>query len=120
MGVFSGRGGEVAEAVGPQYLGSVTSHPDLNGSGAMCFYGSLSGGGENIFLLDDGRLQTIADTRGPFAAIGPLGPTMNEAGTVAFRANRTPEVSGIFAGTLSPSPPSRTRRVPGAGSTACP
>jgi hypothetical protein len=44
------------------------------------------------------RLQTIADTRGPFASIGPLGPTMNEDGTVAFRADRTAAVSGIFAG----------------------
>src|SRR5205823_368064 len=79
-------------------LAGVTSHPDLNGAGATSFYGDLPGGGQGVFLLRDGRLQTIADTRGPFSSIGPLGPTMNEAGTVAFRADRTAGLSGIFAG----------------------
>jgi len=97
-GVFTGSGGAVAEAAGPALLAGVTSHPDLNGAGATSFYGDLPGGGQGVFLLRDGRLQTIADTGGPFASIGPLGPTMNEAGTVAFRANRTAGVSGIFAG----------------------
>jgi hypothetical protein len=97
-GVFTGSGGAVAEAAGPALLAGVTSHPDLNGAGAMSFYGDLPGGGQGVFLLRAGRLQTIADTRGPFSSIGPLGPTMNEDGTVAFRADRTAGVSGIFAG----------------------
>jgi hypothetical protein len=97
-GVFTGSGEAVAEAAGPTLLAAVTSHPDLNGAGATSFYGDLPGGGQGVFLLGDGRLQTIADTGGPFASIGPLGPTMNEAGTVAFRADRTAGVSGIFAG----------------------
>ena len=97
-GVFTGSGGAVAEAAGPALLAGVTSHPDLNGVGATSFYGDLPGGRQGVFVVRDGRLQTIADTGGPFASIGPLGPTMNEAGTVAFRANRTAGVSGIFAG----------------------
>jgi hypothetical protein len=96
-GVFSGSGGAVEEA-GSALLAGVTSHPDLNNAGAMSFYGDLRGGGQGVFLLRDGRLETVADTSGPFASIGPLGPTMNEAGTVAFRADRTAGVSGIFAG----------------------
>jgi hypothetical protein len=87
-GVFTGSGGAIAEAAGPALLAGVTSHPDLNDAGATSFYGDLPGGGQGVFLLRNGRLQTIADTRGPFASIGPLGPTMNEAGTVAFRADR--------------------------------
>jgi hypothetical protein len=97
-GVFTGSGGAVAEVAGPALLAGVTSHPDLNDRGATSFYGDLPGGGQGVFLLRDGRLQTIADTRGPFTSIGPLGPTMNEDGTVAFRADRTAAVSGIFAG----------------------
>jgi hypothetical protein len=97
-GVFTGGGGEVAEPVGPGLLAAVTSHPDVNGEGATSFYGDLPGGGQGVFLHREGRLQTIADTNGPFASIGPLGPTMNEAGTVAFRADGTAGVSGIFAG----------------------
>jgi hypothetical protein len=97
-GVFTGSGGAVAEAAGPALLAGVTSHPDLNGAGAMSFYGDVPRGGQGVvFLLGDG-LQTIADTRGRFASIGPLGPTMNEAGMVAFRADRAAGVSGIFAG----------------------
>jgi hypothetical protein len=96
-GVFTGSGGEVAELAALPLLDGVTSHPDLNGAGAMSFYADLSGGGQGVCLLRDGRLQTIADTRGSFVCIGPLGPTMTEAGAVAFRADRTAGVSGVFA-----------------------
>jgi hypothetical protein len=97
-GVFSGDGGAIAEVVGPILLAGVTSHPDLNNSGATSFYGELANGAEGVFLLREGRLLTIASTRDGFDAIGPLGPTMNEAGTVAFRAEPTAGVSGVFAG----------------------
>jgi hypothetical protein len=82
----------------PAHAAGVTSHPDVNCAGAMSFYGDMLDGGQGVFLLRDGHLQTIADTRGRFASIGPLGPTMNEAGTVAFRADPAAGVSGIFAG----------------------
>jgi hypothetical protein len=97
-GVFAGDGGEVAEAVGPDLVAAVTSHPDVNDDGAMSFYGELLGGGQAVFLLRAGRLETIADTDGRFASIGPLGPTMNAAGAVAFRADLAQGVSGLFAG----------------------
>lgn len=97
-GVFTGSGGAVAEASGPALLAGVTSHPDLNDAGDMSFYGNLTGGGQAVFLLRDGHLQTIADTSGPFASIGPLGPTMNDAGIVAFRGDRRAGASGIFVG----------------------
>jgi len=97
-GVFTGSGGEVAEAVGPDRVSGVTSHPDLNNAGKLSFYGELLGGGQAAFLLRDGQLQTIADTRGGFESIGPLGPTMNQAGAVAFRADPAQGVSGIYAG----------------------
>jgi hypothetical protein len=97
-GVFAGDGGEVEEAAGPSLVGGVTSHPDVNDAGAMSFYGEQLDGGEGVFLFHDGRIETIGDTRGRFASIGPLGPTMNEAGTVAFRADPGEGVGGIFAG----------------------
>jgi len=95
-GVFTGSGGPVAEVAGPAHVAAVTSHPDLNNAGGTSFYGKLVNGGQGVFLVRDGRLQTIADTRGPFTSIGPLGPTMNDAGVVAFRADRPAGVSGIF------------------------
>ena len=78
-------------------MAGVTSHPDLNGAGVASFYGDVLGGGQGVFVLRDGRLQTIADTS-QFASIGPLGPTLNEAGVVGFRADRVVGVSGVFAG----------------------
>ena len=96
-GVFTGSGEAVDEAAGPSLV-RVTSHPDRNGVGMMSFYGDRQDGGRGVFLLHDARLETVADTSVEFSAIGPLGPTMNDAGTVAFRADRSPGVSGIFTG----------------------
>jgi hypothetical protein len=96
-GVFTGEGGAIEEVVGPTILAGVTSHPDLNESGATSFYGEFADGAQAVFLLRDGRLQTIASTRDGFAAVGPLGPTLNEAGTVAFRAEHTAGRGGVFA-----------------------
>ena len=95
-GVFTGSGGEVSELAAPPLLARVASHPDLNGAGATSFYADLSGGGQGVCLLREGRLKTVADTRGSFVSIGPLGPTMTEAGAVAFRADRVAGVSGVF------------------------
>jgi len=97
-GVFTGNGEAIAEVAGPTLLAGVTSHPDLNNSGATSFYGEFADGAQGVFLLRDGRLQAIASTGDGFAEIGPLGPTMNEAGTVAFRAETTTGMSGVFAG----------------------
>jgi hypothetical protein len=96
-GVYAGAGGSIEEVVGPALVDAVTSHPDLNNAEEVSFYGDLLGGGQAVFLLRDARLEPIAGTDGPFASIGPFGPTMNEAGAVAFRADSAPGVSGIFA-----------------------
>jgi hypothetical protein len=97
-GVFAGDGRDVEELVGRSVLAGITSHPDLNTRRDTSFYGELPRGGQGAFLHREGRLQTVAETRDAFASIGPLGPTMNEAGTVAFRADPADGVSGIFAG----------------------
>jgi hypothetical protein len=91
-GVFIADG-EHVEAVAGGHRLTVSSHPDLNDDGATSFYAS-----EGVYRVRDGRLETVADTNGPFTSIGPLGPTMNTAGTVAFRADLAGGVSGIFAG----------------------
>ena len=97
-GVFAGDGRDVEELVGRSLLAGITSHPDLNTGRDTSFYGELPRGGQGAFLHREGRLQIVAETRDAFASIGPLGPTMNEAGTVAFRADPEDGVSGIFAG----------------------
>ncbi len=95
-GVFTGRGAEVAQIVLSPPVSTVTSHPDVNGAGAISFYGALANGEQGVFFVARGVLTSIALTSSGFASIGPAGPTMNAAGAVAFRADRSPGVSGIF------------------------
>jgi hypothetical protein len=96
-GVFTGREGEVAEVVGRQAVADVTSHPDITAAGEASFYGAPLERGEAVFLTGRNGLRRLAETgSGAFASIGPLGPTMNEVGGVAFRAEREAGVSGIF------------------------
>lgn len=97
-GVFAGDGGEVEELVGRSHHAGVTSHPDVNGAADTSFYGELPRGGQGTFLHRDGRLHVVADTDGALASIGPLGPTMNDAGIVAFRADSINGASGVFTG----------------------
>jgi hypothetical protein len=96
--VFAGDGGEIEELVQRSLHAGVTSHPDLNNARDLSFYGELPRGGQATFLHRGGRLQIVADTYGAFASIGPLGPTMNEGGTVAFRGDSADQASGIFTG----------------------
>ena len=71
---------------------AVTSHPDRNARGDLCFYGSHPSGRGAVFLVDDGGVRTFA---GAFHEIGPAGPTIDEAGVVAFRAERAEGVPGV-------------------------
>lgn len=53
--VFLGSGGPVAQVAGIAALAGVSSHTDLNGAGAISFYGDLAGGGHGVLLHRDGR-----------------------------------------------------------------
>lgn len=74
------------------------SHPDLNDNGAICFYAVLQTGQPCVGLIHQGDFFPLAQTGNDFAAIGPLGPTVNEWGAVAFRAQTKPGIHGIFKG----------------------
>ena len=94
-GVFCGDGGPLVSIIDPTGgdIREVCSHPDRSSDAATCFYGDHSAGFRGVFLVRDGQLHTIA--RGD---IGPLGPTMNERGDVAYRATRADGVAGIHVG----------------------
>lgn len=93
-GVFQGDGGPVSPIIESRTtpLRNVCSHPDINASGAACFYAELGAGRRSVVLAQDGGMTIIADNA------GPLGPTMNDRGTVAFRADLGPGGSGIYTG----------------------
>lgn len=75
--------GEGPRALGARDLvAAVVSHPDLNASGDLSFFARSSSGEEGLARVREDRLDWVALPEG----IGPLGPTMNDAGVVALRA----------------------------------
>lgn len=93
-GVYQGDGGLVSPIIESRTrpLTNVCSHPDINASGAACFYAELAADRRSVVLARDGGMTTIADNA------GPLGPTMNDGGAVAFRADVGSGGSGIYTG----------------------
>jgi len=93
-GVYTVSGGQISAVAdsdtGP--LRNVCSHPDINQGESACFYASFKSGGREVVVVRDGQITTVAENA------GPLGPTMNDDGTVAFRAELGSEESGIFTG----------------------
>ncbi len=92
-GVYIGDGGPIRtvadSATAP--LRDVCSHPDINLDGSTCFYASLQSGGRALLLSHGGEITAVADS------VGPLGPTMNDQGVIAFRRELRDGQSGIFA-----------------------
>jgi len=70
---------------------TVSSHPDINSRGDVCFYTE-----QRLLLLRDSVLTTLVDSDDVCESIGPLGPTMNQRGAVAFRAQLRGGGEGVF------------------------
>ncbi len=91
-GVYRGTGGPIAAAIehGADAVVDIISHPDIDASGSACCYANLTRGGRSVILVRDGRISVLAED------CGPLGPAMNDQGTVAYRANPGSGASGVF------------------------
>lgn len=63
------------------------SHPDIDARGALSVYAELPGGASAVVGIEDGVVHVLASAGELWRGIGPLGPTMNEAGAVAFRGD---------------------------------
>lgn len=70
-----------------EQITTACSHPDINGSGDVCVYVEKP----KTALWSN---RSIADEA--FDEVGPLGPTINRGGNIAFRATRN-GAPGIFA-----------------------
>lgn len=92
FGAYSGDGGKITLIADPSVapFRGVCSHPDINGERSSCFFADIQPERRGVFSVRGGEVALVAD----FA--GPLGPTMNEAGTVAFRVDRSGGSCGIF------------------------
>lgn len=67
------------------------SHPAVDGDGRWCAYAERDGRTWLVGGSGSGELRVLASL-----AVGPLGPTMNEAGRIAFRATDGDGVPGIW------------------------
>jgi hypothetical protein len=93
-GVYRGDGGPISTIIESPTspLTVVRSHPDIDARGAVCFYAELRSGRRAVVLSHASRMTILAGDA------GPLGPTMNDNGTVAFRADLGSDASGIYTG----------------------
>jgi hypothetical protein len=102
-GVFTGAGGPVTTvAVTGTRFSAIDQYPSMNDSGVVAFSGGLAAGGEGVFTAGGGGIATVADTSGAFSGFAGFslgsGPSINNAGTVAFFATLDAGGSGIFTG----------------------
>jgi len=96
-GIFLASDGSITDlALTSDFIDDFTSHPDISSDGSWCAYATLRSGKQAVVLGRGGRVASIADTRGTLTRIGPLGPVMNEAGMVAFRADTDTDGPAIF------------------------
>ena len=91
-GVFCGNGGELSLL---RQLATYRSHPDINNRGSLCVYADLPDGKPIVLLASAGMPPAIISHE-TLSSIGPLGPTMNDAGAVAFRASSSAGHPGIY------------------------
>ncbi|GDX81735.1 hypothetical protein LBMAG42_35460 [Deltaproteobacteria bacterium] len=93
--VVGARSAPRAVISGEGQLAAVVSHPDLNASGDLCFYGETVSGARALFLFPAGGAAPCeAAAPRPGWGVGSAGPTMNEGGEVAFRTERIGQRAG--------------------------
>jgi len=101
-GIFTSQHGETAVLSSRDGgFGLFDSHPDIDEQGRLCFYTAphRGQGVESVALYGDGGCELIAAGGDEFTQIGPLGPTINSDGVVAFRGTTADGYDGVFAGT---------------------
>lgn len=91
-GVFAASGGSISQITEAPTASvrDVCSHPDIDGRGSACYYANLTSGRRAVAIVRGGAISMVADNA------GPLGPTINEHGTMAYRTGTESEATGIF------------------------
>jgi hypothetical protein len=117
-GIFSGSGGPTTTIaaccnIGDLYVYHFPQHVSINNTGTVAFIGftfQLPGGDKDfVFTGNGGPLTVVAESKDgdppdePFRVGSFAGPAINDAGTVAFFAERANgEENGIFTGNGAP------------------
>lgn len=101
-GVFAGDGDGVdtlASSEGGAFASAI-SHPDASSDGAVTFFARCAPDLSAAMLVDQQGFRPLSDSGSGVSQAGPLGPTMNRRGTVAFRGLDTSGRSSVFAGSV--------------------
>lgn len=100
-GVFvADEGGARPLAVSDATVRAFASHPDRDGDGATSVYAELAGGVAALVVVRDGRAMSLVE-----GGVGPLGPTMNARGEIAYRATTRAGHQAIFVVSASGGAP---------------
>lgn len=91
-GVFCGDGGPIHTL---HQKATYRSHPDINEDGTLCVYADLADASQVVLLGRPGAAPEVITHEG-IPSIGPLGPTMNNAGAIAFRATSAAGRAGVY------------------------
>lgn len=112
-GIFCGDGNSLREmrvvddpAPVPQTEGQgpsqwqFVSHPAINDAGDISVYAESKAQGKALLIWRGQRWEVLAGVESGLKQIGPLGPTMNAAGAVGFRAQDAAGLHGIYLASL--------------------
>jgi hypothetical protein len=84
--IFTGNGRPLTTIADSQgQFRDLFNPPTMNDAGTVAFAADLRSGGDGIFTGNGGPLTRIVDTSGPFSIV--VGPSINNAGAVAFYAS---------------------------------
>jgi hypothetical protein len=102
-GVYAGSGGPLTRIAHTSQGFVGMEGRSINDAGVAALLGVRPGfRNSGIFAGNGGPLTTIADTSGPFSDFSSV-PAINDAGTVAFRADLDDGGQGVFTGNGGPT-----------------
>lgn len=82
---------------GTGVVSDVYSHPDINETGDVTFYGAQEESGTGVFVVANREIVCVAAFDAQCGRVGPLGPTMSEDGSIAYRVEDASGDGGIYA-----------------------
>ena len=91
-GVFCGDGGPIHTL---HQKATYRSHPDINEGGMLCVLADLADASQVVLVGEPGAAPEVITHEG-IPSVGPLGPTINASGAVAFRAASAAGRAGIY------------------------
>lgn len=88
IGVVDGEGGPLKLVLETprSKLRTIVSHPAVSEDGSVTFYAEDGSGDRGAYVVRSSLLERIVGSDGPIRDVGPLGPTTNAQGAMAFRA----------------------------------